>query len=127
MIIEDPEEGDYIQICDRFETVLIWDESAAMDLNGRFKPWFKITKEEYESYKFKYEGNSVSKMKPCPFCNSKNVSFNSKITYGQGEAFYEGFILCKDCRAKGPESSGYGSPEKLDEYTCCKKWNYRVD
>lgn len=57
---------------------------------------------------------SEPKLKPCPFCGSKNLIF-SKLGYCE--------VRCLDCHAIGPVA--YGATQRQREEEAANRWNRR--
>ena len=55
------------------------------------------------------------KIKPCPFCASEEIQFNTELTY----------LCCIKCSAEGPP--GYISPDSFEktQKLAVEKWNQR--
>jgi len=60
------------------------------------------------------------KHRPCPFCGSNDLEFNSEISHGHGDCGFEGWIECENCGARHGHVSDYGHPSLKDEH---KAWN----
>lgn len=44
----------------------------------------------------------MTKIKPCPFCGSKNIGYSTKKRNAIGYSYYVVSMYCKDCGAYGP-------------------------
>lgn len=54
---------------------------------------------------------------PCPFCGSKNISYEFSCS--------QGFMMCLDCHAEGPKDEEAADPIcSID--VACDAWNRRV-
>lgn len=71
------------------------------------------------------DGIDKSSLEPCPFCGSRNLTFDYKMSHGHGDCGYEhARIVCLDCDAtKGLHN--YGEPGKADTLKAAEAWNTR--
>lgn len=52
-------------------------------------------------------------LKPCPYCGGKEMRIFDRLYDGHKERVY--YVVCLDCRMKGPETSS--------SYAAAKAWN----
>jgi len=62
--------------------------------------------------------NLTMKLKPCPFCGSKNAEIVDGSYTVNGEKITTTNVLCGNCNAMGPDT-------RLGEDTATAKWNRR--
>jgi hypothetical protein len=48
-------------------------------------------------------------LKPCPFCSSDQLDEKTHSQELQGKTFFQGFVECDDCGARGPQTAWYES------------------
>jgi len=59
----------------------------------------------------------------CPACDSQNLKYGEKISYGHGDCGFYTWIRCNDCGISKSLVAYYGKPEHVDELKSWKKWN----
>lgn len=65
-------------------------------------------------------------LKPCPFCNSDNITVASERKKdSNGSIYLEHFVMCVDCRSKGIPISDYMSEPLIN--LCIEGWNKRYE
>ena len=63
----------------------------------------------------------MEKLKPCPFCGSKNVVSSNEHSY---DAIYNYYVECKECGAKG--GLAIYSCDKCGPEEAIRAWNRRA-
>jgi len=62
------------------------------------------------------------KHKPCPFCGSTKLHYQSSIQNGHGDCTFEGWIEC-ECGARNGFVGDWGHPTSESEHKSWCKWD----